>query len=219
MVSFGRTVISLTVTQNDSGGVAEVKLSLYGREFRDGSVMEGKQTLRKKHPFFPLHASPPLFVFPPPHRTWHSVPLVHSVLLVCWSRLEVAASAAAVTFPQRSPLQPSPSKKPCPCQLCSIQRCVQFYKLHCFLVPWERWCREGEKLGGLALWFLSQAPRSAWEMVQSWREAGWVNVVVSAMLCHPSRGSWVGHGFPWALSHSLDSPEAAEMVLRPGGGS
>jgi len=112
-----------------------------------------------------------------------------------------------------------PQKKPCSCHLCSIQRCVQFYKVHYFPVPWERWCSEGERLGRLALWFLSQVHHSAGEMVQSWREAGWVSVVVPAMLCHPSRGPWVSHGFPWALFHSLSSPEVAEMVLHPGGGS
>lgn len=91
----------------------------------------------------------------------------------------------------------------------------EILQLHDFPVPWERWCSEGEKLGRLVLWLLSQAPGSAGEMVQSWREAGWVHVVVPAMLCHPSRGSWVGHGFPWALFCSLSSPEVAEMVLHP----
>lgn len=95
----------------------------------------------------------------------------------------------------------------------------EILQLHDFPVPWERWCSEGEKLGRLVLWLLSQAPGSAGEMVQSWREAGWVHVVVPAMLCHPSRGSWVGHGFPWALFCSLSSPEVAEMVLHSWAGS
>lgn len=64
-----------------------------------------------------------------------------------------------------------------------------------------------EQLGRLALWFQSQGPHSAGDMVQSWREHGWVSVVVPAMLCHPSTGTWVGLGFhslfstPWTQSY------------------
>lgn len=52
--------------------------------------------------------------------------------------------------------------------------------------------------------------------MQSCRETGWVSLVVTAVLCHPSTGSSVGLEFPWAFFCSLNSREVAEVVLHPG---